>query len=250
VKRVCVVQARMGSTRFPGKVLRDLGGRPMLAQVVRRLRRCESLDEIVIATSVAAGDDAIAEAGASEGVMVVRGSEMDVLSRMLAAARATDADVVVRVTSDCPLIDPRVTDRVIDALLADVSHADYASNVQRRTFPRGLDVEAMFLDTLMRLDRLARTPSDREHVTTALRSGRPDLFLSVSVESAHDDSDLRWTVDEERDLELVSNLYDALSLGDGITPYETVVGYVRQHPELLRINEGIETWTPPTQARQ
>lgn len=250
MKRVCVVQARMGSTRFPGKVLRDLGGRPMLAQVVRRLRRCESLDEIVIATSVAAGDDAIAEAGASEGVMVVRGSEMDVLSRMLAAARATDADVVVRVTSDCPLIDPRVTDRVIDALLADVSHADYASNVQRRTFPRGLDVEAMFLDTLMRLDRLARTPSDREHVTTALRSGRPDLFLSVSVESAHDDSDLRWTVDEKRDLELVSNLYDALSLGDGITPYETVVGYVRQHPELLRINEGIETWTPPTQARQ
>jgi spore coat polysaccharide biosynthesis protein SpsF len=249
MRRVCLVQARMGSARLPGKVLRDLGGRPMLAELLRRLRACGSLDEIVVATSIAAIDDPIADFGASSGVRVFRGSELDVLGRIVEAARASQADVVVRVTADCPLIDPHVTDRVIDELTTNGSGADYASNVLRRTYPRGLDVEAMFLDTLLRVDRLGRTPTEREHVTITIRSERPDLFLVQSVESDTDDSDLRWTVDEERDLELVGSLYDALGLGERIVPYETVVSYVREHPELARANADIATWTPRIMAQ-
>lgn len=244
MKRVCVVQARMGSTRMPGKVMRDLAGRPMLAQLLRRLYACSSLDEIVIATSIASGDDPIAELGVTEGVRVCRGSEADVLGRIAQAARDTSADVVVRVTADCPLIDPHVTDRVIGELLANANVADYASNVLRRTFPRGLDVEAMFLDTLLRVDRLARTSAEREHVTVTIRSERPDLFLTRSVESDTDDSDLRWTVDEERDFDLVGRLYDELGLGERIVPFAIVVDHVRQHPDLARVNAGIATWMP------
>lgn len=250
MRRVCVVQARMGSTRLPGKVLRDLAGRPMLAQLLRRLRDCTSLDEIVVATSIAVSDDPIAEFGASEGVRVCRGSEADVLGRILDAARATQADVIVRVTGDCPLIDARVTDRVVDELTTDSSAADYASNVLRRTFPRGLDVEALYLDTLLRVDRLARTDPGREHVTITIRSERPHLFLARSVESDTDNSDLRWTVDEARDLELIGRLYEDLGLGERIVPYETVVDHVRQHPELASMNADIATWTPHIKMRQ
>jgi spore coat polysaccharide biosynthesis protein SpsF len=244
MRRVCVVQARMGSTRLPGKVLRELAGRPMLAHLLSRLAACDSLDEIVVATSVAASDDPIAEFGAREGVQVFRGSEADVLRRIVDAARVSQADVVVRVTADCPLIDPGVADRVINELTANIGAADYASNVLRRTFPRGLDVEAMFLDTLARVDRLARTKAEREHVTITIRSEQPNLFLTRSVESDTDDSDLRWTVDEERDFQLVARLYEELGLAERILPYQAVVDHVRQHPELASINAGIETWTP------
>jgi spore coat polysaccharide biosynthesis protein SpsF len=240
----------MGSTRLPGKVLRDLAGRPMLAQLLRRLRASSSLDEIVVATSTAPSDDQIAEFGTSEGVRVFRGSEADVLSRILDAARAAQADVVVRVTGDCPLIDPHVTDRVVEALTANGEFADYASNVLRRTYPRGLDVEAMFVDTLMRVDRLSQTRAEREHVTITIRSERPSLFLTRSVESDTNDSDLRWTVDEERDFQLVARLYDELGLDEQIVPYETVVDHVRQHPELATINAGIATWTPRIEVRE
>jgi spore coat polysaccharide biosynthesis protein SpsF len=217
--------------------------------MLRRLHACNSLDEVVVATSVSAMDDPIADFGASEGVRVFRGSESDVLGRILGAATSARADVVVRVTADCPLIDPQVTDRVIDQLVTNSSAADYASNVLRRTFPRGLDTEAMFLDTLLRVDRLAKTPSEREHVTVTIRSERPGLFLALSVESDKDDSDLRWTVDEDRDLELIGRLYDALGLSDRVVPYESIVDHVRQHPNLALINAAIATWTPEIEPR-
>jgi spore coat polysaccharide biosynthesis protein SpsF len=202
------------------------------------------LDEIVVATTFSTSDDAIAELGNSEGVRVFRGSELDVLGRIVGAALATRADVVVRVTGDCPLIDPQVTDRVVQELEAIGVPADYASNVVNRTFPRGLDVEAMFMDTLLRVDRLAQSPAEREHVTITIRSERPELFLVRSVESESDDSDLRWTVDEARDLELVRRLYEDLGLAERAVPYATIVQHVRQHPELATLNAGIATFTP------
>lgn len=216
----------------------------MLAQVLRRLRICSSLDEIAVATTAGSSDDAIADVCRSEEVAVYRGSEHDVLSRFVLAARETHADVVVRVTADCPLLDPTVTDRVVDALTLDPSGADYASNVIRRTFPRGLDVEALFVDALVRVDRLAKSALEREHVTIAIRSERSELFLTRSVEADQDDSDLRWTVDEEEDLDLVRALYNELGLADIILPYRSVVEYVRAHPELARLNDHLTTWTP------
>ena len=201
-----------------------------------------------MATTTSPADDAIVELCASEDVAVHRGSEADVLGRFVVTARAARADVVVRVTADCPLIDPGVTDRVVDELTSNATTTDYASNVLRRTYPRGLDVEAMFLDTLLRVDRLAVTPEEREHVTITIRSENPRLFVTRSIESEVDDSDLRWTIDEPRDLELVSRLYAELGLADRITPYECVVRYVRENLHLTHINAGTITWTPSTEA--
>jgi spore coat polysaccharide biosynthesis protein SpsF len=230
VRRVAVVQARMTSTRLPGKVLMPLAGRPMLAQQLRRLQRCERIDEIVVATTVNATDDVVMQVAAAAGVRWFRGSEVDVLGRYAGAARETSADVIVRLTADCPLIDPGVTDRVIDALTACPERADYASNVLRRTFPVGLDCEALWSDTLFRVERLARTPSAREHVTTFVYRERADLFMLESVADTEDNSDLRWTVDVEADLATVRELYEALGLGDRAVDYREIVRYARAHP--------------------
>jgi spore coat polysaccharide biosynthesis protein SpsF len=220
----------------------------MLAQLLRRLRTSTALDEIVVATTTLSDDDPIADLALAEGTRVYRGSETDVLGRMIEAGRAAQADVVVRVTADCPLIDPRVTDRVVDELTSNRSRADYASNVLRRTFPRGLDVEAMYFDTLLRVDRLAQTPVEREHVTSLIRSEQRGLFLTRSVESGTDDSDLRWTVDEDRDLLLIRTIFEALGLSEQVVLFEVIVEYVRQHPELARMNAGVSTWAPSVAA--
>src|SRR5688500_8132039 len=139
MKVVAVVQARAGSTRLPGKVLMDVAGRPMLARIMHRVAAASRVDEVVLATSDLDRDDPVAELAASEGFGVFRGSEEDVLGRFAGAARAADADVVVRITGDCPLIAPEVIDEVVTRLVDD--GADYASNVLRRTFPKGLDAE-------------------------------------------------------------------------------------------------------------
>jgi spore coat polysaccharide biosynthesis protein SpsF len=244
MKRVAVVQARMLSTRLPGKVLRDLVGRPMLIQQLERLKVCTSIDEIVVATTTHPSDDAIAVAGGNAGVRVFRGSEDDVLSRFVGAAKEAHAEVVVRLTADCPLADPGTTDRVVDELTDHATECDYASNVEPRSFPRGLDVEALFLDTLLRIDRIGRTTEEREHVTVTVRSDKGSLFRIRAVEDSSDNSDLRWTVDEERDFTLVKRLYEELDLSRVVRPYREILEYVREHPELARMNQGIGTWDP------
>jgi len=230
------VQARSGSTRLPGKVLEDVEGRPLLAHVIARLQRCRRLDRIVVATSDRPGDDPVEAVSLEAGVAAFRGSEHDVLSRYLGAARAHDAGVIVRITSDCPLIDPATVDRVVDALCDDAASVDYASNVLERRFPRGLDAEAFFRDTLERTARRATSPAAREHVTHYIVAERPDLFSLRSVGDADDHSDLRWTVDEADDLEMVRRLYRDLNLATQAVPYADIVAYVRTHPEIARMN--------------
>lgn len=220
----------------------------MLARQLERLAACRSIDEIVIATSMDPSDDPIATLASDLSLNVVRGATNDVLSRFVLAARETRAEVVVRVTGDCPLIDPSTTDRVVDELTSHRESCDYTSNVVRRTYPRGLDVEALFVDVLDRLDRLAQTAEDREHVTSAIRSGQPSTFLIRSVEDSSNNSDLRWTVDEERDFILVERLYDELDLARVIAPYQVILHYVREHPELTHLNQDIATWTPSAPA--
>jgi spore coat polysaccharide biosynthesis protein SpsF len=248
MKRVAIVQARMGSTRLPGKVLRPIAGQPMLGQQLRRLQACSSIDEVVVATSDQPEDDAIAQFTSSAGHRVHRGSADDVLKRMVDAAVGARADVVVRVTGDCPLIDPEVTARVVDDLVGHADTCDYASNVLRRTFPRGLDAEAMFIDTLQRLDRIATSGLEREHVTIAIRSGHPDLFLSRSVEDEFDNSDLRWTVDEPDDVRLLELLFERLDLASRVVPYREIIRAQRSDPELMAVNRAVQTWSPEMQA--
>lgn len=248
MKRVIIVQARMTSTRLPGKVLMDVAGRPMLSQQLRRLKQCTMVDEIVIATTTNSVDERIVDLARREGVRWFCGSESNVLARFVGAARQTQADAIVRVTADCPLIDPHVTDRVIDELIHHGSKCDYASNILQRTYPKGMDVEAFFLDTLLRLDRLALSQVAREHVTVYLYLERPDLFLCRSIVDNENNSDLRWTVDTGADLKLIRALYGALDLGGRMVSYPEILAYVRSHPELNQLNAGVKTWEPPRRA--
>jgi spore coat polysaccharide biosynthesis protein SpsF len=244
MRRVIIVQARTTSTRLPGKVLMDLAGRPMLAQQLRRLKHCRGADDIVVATTTNAADDPVIELAHVEGVGWFRGSEHDVLGRFVGATRQARADVVVRITADCPLIDPEVTDRVIHELVTHATDCDYASNVLERTYPRGLDAEAMFSDTLCRMGRLAQSPAAREHVTVAAVSEQPTLFLRWSVTDTRDNSDLRWCVDTELDLRVVRALYEALDLDGRLAGYREIVAYARAHPTLASANAHIKTWDP------
>jgi spore coat polysaccharide biosynthesis protein SpsF len=233
----------MTSTRLPGKVLMDVAGQPMLTQQLRRLKQCTLADDIVVATTTNAIDDPVVELAHREQLGCFRGSEKDVLARYVGAAREARADIVVRVTADCPLIDPQVTDRVIAELTDHARECDYASNVLRRTYPRGLDVEAFFWDTLLRIDRMARSDAAREHVTILPRSEHPELFLCRSVEDNQNNADLRWTVDTAADLEFVRQLYAALNLSTRMAFYPEILGHVRNHVELVRRDE-VEIWDP------
>jgi spore coat polysaccharide biosynthesis protein SpsF len=237
MRRVLIVQARMTSTRLPGKVLEDLAGRPMLARQLGRLRACRNVDELVVATTTNATDDPLVALADAEGARWFRGSEHDVLSRYAGAAREAAADVVVRVTSDCPLIDPDEVDVVIAALEPGI---DYAANIIERRLPQGLDTEALWRDVLERMDRIASSVPAREHVTWFCRDERPELFVNRSVVRPYDASDLRWTVDTPDDLALVRRLYTELGLAERPRPLGEILAHVRAHPDLQAINAHVQ----------
>jgi len=238
-RTVIIVQARMTSTRLPGKVIADIAGRPLLSQLINRLKGTTQADEIMIATTSLRTDDAVEELAREDGVRCFRGDERDVLGRYWGAARAANADIVARVTGDCTVVDAAETDRVIRALREAPNGADYASNVMTRTYPRGLETEVFHMDVLERVVRLGRSPEAREHVTWFINRERPDLFVRLSVEDEQNNSDLRWTVDTTEDLEMVRRVYDGLALADTRLPYQQVLAYVRAHPEVSAINAGV-----------
>lgn len=231
---VAIIQARMTSTRLPGKVLADVAGRPMLAWQIERLRRTRTIDEVVLATTRHPSDEALVALARRESARWYRGAIDDVLGRYAGAVRETAADVVVRITADCPLIDPGVVDQVVGQLCNEPQGCDYASNVLQRTYPRGLDTEVMWRDTLLRIDRLASTASAREHVTTFVRWERPELFLLRSVVDAENHADLRWTVDTVGDLRYIQQLWRELDI-DRLS-YRELVRQVRSRPDLQRFD--------------
>ena len=210
---LAVVQARAGSTRLPGKVLLPVGGRPMLAFMLERLAGTH-VDQLVVATSTDVRDDAVADAASAAGVAVVRGSESDVLARFVAALDAYPADVVVRLTADCPLIDPALVDEVVTARAA--SGADYASNTLVRTYPDGLDVEVLTAAALRTAAAEATDPAEREHVTPFVYR-RPDRFHLLAVVGPESLGHERWTVDTAEDIErvraIVAHLDDPIGAG-------------------------------------
>ena len=229
---VAIIQARMGSSRLPGKLLADLCGATMLARVVQRLCAARRISDVVVATSTGPDDDAVVREAGRLGAGVHLGSATDVLERFLGAARVHRADVIVRVTADCPLLDPEVVDQVVAALDDAV---DYASNTHARSYPRGLDAEALHRDTLERIARLGRSAAAREHVTAFVME-QPQLFRVAQVRAEHDDADLRWTVDTPEDLAMVRALYHELHLAVAPLPYREVVAAVRRRPELAAAN--------------
>jgi len=178
MKIVAIVQARMGSTRLPGKVLLDLCGTSVLGWVASRVRLCRLIDEVVIATTTSPADEAIVEEAQRLAVAIFRGDEQDVLDRYYRAARMGNADVIVRITADCPLIDPDLTGETIEQFLAE--RPDYASNALERTYPRGLDTEVMSRQALERAWREAREPYQRAHVTPYIYQN-PGQFRILSA---------------------------------------------------------------------
>lgn len=237
MKVVAIIQARTGSTRLPGKVLLDLAGEPMLARVVNRSRRATMLDKIVVATTTNFRDHTIAELCSSRGWTYFRGSENDVLDRYYRAAKKHQADIVVRITSDCPLIEPEIIDLVVREFLRDGS-LDYASNtLPPRTFPRGLDVEVMSFEALERAWKEDKNPAWREHVTPYIYRN-PEKFVLKTITNNRDVSYMRWTVDTPEDLAFIRLIYK--HFGHDRFSWHEVFGLLEEHPELLEINKDIE----------
>jgi len=240
-RTVAIVQARMGSTRLPGKVKLPLLGQPVLSRVMRRAGRARTLDEVVVATTTRPDDDAIVALAEREGWPVVRGSETDLLDRYLLAARTHDAEVVVRITSDCPLIDPDVIDATVDAFHA--ADVDYASNtLEPPTYPRGLDVEVVSRPALERAGREDADPAWREHATPFVYR-HPELFRLLRVPADDDHSDLRWTLDTPEDYRLISRIYEALDRDD--FGWREALALVEANPSWTALNDGVVQKTVP-----
>jgi len=238
VRTVAIIQARMNSTRLPGKVLRPLLGRPMLERMIERLSRCKVLNDIVIATSTSPADDVIAAFAEERGYRWMRGSEQDVLGRYVEAARQFQADIVVRLTGDCPLIDPEVCARVIRKH-QNTRTNDLTSNIVKRTYPRGLDTEVLSFRCLERLEQVAKEGIYREHVTNYLYD-HPDEFVIEGVSGNEDHSDVRLCVDTQEDWELVEALYQSLYSRNSRFGIEDILNVLHERPELRRINESVE----------
>jgi len=203
-KTLALIQARMSSTRFPGKVLQPLlNDVPLIVFMAQRVRQAACISDLVIATSDDPSDDPLENILRIHGLRCFRGSLNDVLDRFYQAAKSAASEYVVRLTGDCPLIDPQLIDQVLAALKQHA--ADYASNIDPPTFPDGLDVECFSFAALERAWREAQLPSEREHVTPFIRQ-RKDLFRGVNVSAVADFSQLRWTVDYPDDLQLVHEL--------------------------------------------
>jgi len=232
---VAIIQARMGSSRLPGKSMAEIEGHAMLWHVVQRVKRARLVDRVVVATSVNAADDAIAEMCRQEGIACHRGSENDVLDRFYTTARAEKAANVVRITADCPLIDPEVIDRTVRRFQC--GDLDYASNAMVRTYPDGLDTEVFSFAALEKAWHEASKTSEREHVTPYLRS---EKFRTANVESKSTSlyQHYRWTVDEQQDLEFIRAVYQAMR-SKGAFGMKDVLALLEENPWLEKMNSEI-----------
>lgn len=237
MKTIIIVQARMTSTRLPGKVLLPLAGEPMLVRLLERLRRVQRADGIVIATTTNVTDDPIAALCAQQGVPCHRGSELDVLSRYADAARLHAADVVVRITSDCPLIDPALIDQLI--AVYEEGDSDYVSNMLPPTWPYGMAVEVFSATALAQAHAEATQDAEREHVTPFIY-WHPQRYRLRNVASPVALSHHRWTVDTPEDYELVRRLFDHLLPTNPHFTQADVLALLDAHPDWIAINQHVQ----------
>lgn len=236
-KAVAIVQARMGSTRLPGKVMRKIMGRTVLEHVIRRVRGSQLVDEIVVATTESSSDNVIVEEAQRCGVLTFRGSEDDVLSRYYFSAKEVSAETVVRITSDCPLIDPFIMDQVVALFFRE--NADFASNTRKPRCPLGLDTEVFTFDSLEKAHFHAKEARQREHVTPYI-FGNPQVFKVVQLENSRDYSFYRWTLDTADDFKLIEKVYRHLYKEDRIFYFPEILCLFEKHPELIKINAHVK----------
>lgn len=239
MKIVCTIEARMKSSRLPGKVLLPVCGKPLLELMIERLRQVPELDSIVIATTADSSCQPIEDLAKRLGVGCFRGSEDDVLDRVLRAAQSANADLIVETTGDCPLMDPEIVSEVIREFR---SHdVDYCANVLQRTHPRGMDVQVFPTKVLARVAEMTNEPSDREHVSIYIYS-HPELFRLHNVTSSltHEEADLRLTVDTPDDFRLVSEIFQRLYPTNSRFRLADILKLMREHPELRSINSHVK----------
>ncbi len=232
-----VLQARTSSSRLPGKVLLPLLGQPMILRQIERLKRAKRMDGLVLATSTDPSDDALAYTIAASGMPVHRGALDNVLERVIGAAAPFHPEWIVRLTGDCPLTDPQLIDSLIDDTLA--AGAEYGSTALAPTFPDGLDAEIVRFDLLRQIASEPRTQSEREHVTLAVHRN-PERFKLHSVTGSPDLSDMRWTVDEPRDLAFVTAIFEALYPSNPVFGTGDILRLLQQRPELAGMNGDIK----------
>lgn len=232
MKTLVLIQARMGSTRLPGKVLMNLAGKPVLQRVFERVQKAD-VDDIVLVTTLDPRDIPLVNAVSSWGHRVFCGSENDVLDRFYQAAKIIAPDRIVRITADCPVMDPDVINQVLHAQSA--SKVDYCSNVLIESYPDGLDVEVFTMQALEKAWTEAKLDSEREHVTPYIRKNA-SLFSHQNVESVVDYHDMRWTLDTPEDYEFLSKIYDRLHSQNEYFGMAEILALLEQEPQLGLIN--------------
>jgi spore coat polysaccharide biosynthesis protein SpsF len=240
VKVIATVEARMTSTRLPGKVLLPASGKPMLEHLVSRLRRVGSLQGVVLATTVNRTDDVLEDFAGRQDIAVFRGSEDDVMSRVIGAAESVTADVIVEITGDCPIIDPSLVEQTIRMFFH--NRCDYATNAHVRSYPIGMDTQVYRLETLKKSYAMTSDPLDREHVTRHIRLN-PDTFIHVNLVAP---PELHWpelglTLDEHPDYELLKKIIEHFADRQPYFGCAQVVDLLRHdHPEWIGINQAVK----------
>lgn len=239
MKIVAIIQARMGSTRLPGKVLRQVLEKPLLVYQLERVARAKLIDEMIVATTERRIDDPIVLLCQALGIAYYRGSENDVLNRYFEAASFINAEVVVRLTSDCPLIDPEQIDKVIKSYLLSPHELLYVSNILKRSFPRGMDTEVFSFKALKLANQKAKTKSDREHVTRYMVNN-PYTFHLANVTNNKDYSYHRWTVDAIEDFILIKRIIETVYPTQPYFTMEDIIALLEKFPKWQKINAHIE----------
>lgn len=242
LRTVIIVQARMGSTRLPGKILKKVLEKPLLAYQIERLQHVTFAAEMIVATTTNPLDQAVIDLCRLEKIPVFRGSEEDVLDRYFQAAKQFKADIIIRVSGDCPLIDPKIIDEVLAFYLKNYPLYQYVSNTLERTFPRGMDVEAFSFSALEKAAKDATRPEEREHVTPYIYR-HPELFKLANVAYSPNESNHRWTVDTQEDFELISAILKALYPENPNFTMNTILELLKKHPDWININAHIKQKT-------
>jgi|MDTB01.2.fsa_nt_gb spore coat polysaccharide biosynthesis protein SpsF len=238
MKVAAIIEARMTSTRLPGKVLMEAGSKPMLYWLVSRLKRVESIDQIILATTININDNPLVDFATKEGISFFRGSEDNVMERVLQAAEHNQVDIIVGITGDCPLIDPDIVDQAIN--IYKNNKADYVSNAHIRSYPDGMDVQVYSLNTLKKSFQLTTNLLDYEHVTLHIRNN-DELFSKINILAP---ASLKWpelglTLDEIDDYKFLKKIIENLYINKPLFNCMDIIDFLLKNPDLLEINKNV-----------
>lgn len=233
---IAIVQARTGSSRLPNKVIKKILDKPMLILMLERLKEVKEIDKIIVATTELKEDDIIEKIVKSIQIEVFRGSELDCLDRYYKAAKKFNGEIILKITADCPLLDPKIVKKIVKYFLVNKKKFDYVSNVRPPTFPDGMDVEIFTFESLKKAWKDSDKPIEREHTTTYIHS-KPEIFRIGNIVNKSDQfSSFRLTVDYEEDFSLVKKIYEELYNKDKIFSLKKIINLLENNPEIKKIN--------------